>query len=73
MLLGRRALSVMAQQQPQLDRSAFKQVIRVPAVRVPKQKCQELMKKLRGYVWGQGTQALTNFNLTAAHVYRKHI
>ena len=72
MLLGRRALSVMAQQQPQLDRSAFKQVIRVPAVRVPKQKCQELMKKLRGYV-GQGTQAVTHFSRSAADVYRKHI
>lgn len=50
MLLGRRTLSVMAQQQqpPQLDRAAFNQVVRVPAVRVPKQKCQELMKQLRG-------------------------
>jgi len=50
MLIGRRTLAVMAQQQPQLDRSAFKQVISVPAVRVPTKKCQELMGQLRGWV-----------------------
>jgi hypothetical protein len=47
---SRRALCVMMAQQhsPQLDRAAFTQVIRVPALRVPKQQCQELMRKLRG-------------------------
>jgi hypothetical protein len=52
MLLSRRALAcvIMAQQQhpPQLDRAAFAQVIRVPALRVPKQQCHELMRRLRG-------------------------
>jgi hypothetical protein len=38
----------MAQQQQQLDRSIFNQVVKVPAVRVPTKQCQELMKQLRG-------------------------
>uniref|UniRef100_A0A383WCY4 tRNA (guanine(37)-N1)-methyltransferase n=1 Tax=Tetradesmus obliquus TaxID=3088 RepID=A0A383WCY4_TETOB len=35
-------------QQPVVDRSAFKQVIKLPALRVPTKACNDLMRKLRG-------------------------
>lgn len=54
MLAARRAVVAMAQQQPSpaasLDRAAFQQVIRVPALRVPARYCNDLMRKLRGWV-----------------------
>jgi hypothetical protein len=31
-----------------LDREAFKQVITVPALRVPKQKCSAMLQKFKG-------------------------
>ena len=31
-----------------IDKESFKQVLKVPALRVPKQKCSDYMKRLRG-------------------------
>lgn len=33
---------------PVLDREAFKQVLTLPALRVPKAKCNDIMKRFRG-------------------------
>lgn len=48
MLICRRALCIAMAQQPVVDRSAFKQVIKLPALRVPTKACNDLMRKLRG-------------------------
>ena len=55
MLLCRRGTLVraMASATPVvLDKAAFKEVVQLPALRVPAQKCHELMRKMRGYVYG---------------------
>jgi hypothetical protein len=31
-----------------IDKDSFRQVLKVPALRVPKQKCNDFMKRLRG-------------------------
>ena len=31
-----------------LDREAFKEVVKLPALRVPKQRCNEMIKRFRG-------------------------
>ncbi|KAF6261234.1 Met-10+ like-protein-domain-containing protein [Scenedesmus sp. NREL 46B-D3] len=38
-------------QQPAVDRAAFKQVIKLPALRVPTKACNDLMRKLRGFTF----------------------
>lgn len=35
-----------------VDKELFKEVMPVLALRIPKQKCQEMMKKFRGWVSG---------------------
>lgn len=44
------AASAVQQQQvlPVLDRAAFKRVVTLPALRVPKARCNELMRVFRG-------------------------